>query len=132
MPDFEAYVAPQRADADMTIQVLPTQLVENDDESKILRVKLIQKEGNPLLDPVYLFDEGSTVEWIPCGKKLSCSFPGIKFGYGPDTFLGNEVSVVEMDGKVCRDEHSPRRYPAFPSSSPPTPNRTNSSTTWRS
>jgi phosphoribulokinase len=99
LPDFEAYVAPQRADADMTIQVLPTQLVENDDESKILRVKLIQKEGNPLLDPVYLFDEGSTVEWIPCGKKLSCSFPGIKFGYGPDTFLGNEVSVVEMDGK---------------------------------
>merc|ERR1712072_394901 len=68
LPDFEAYVAPQRADADMTIQVLPTQLVENDDESKILRVKLIQKEGNPLLDPVYLFDEGSTVEWIPCGK----------------------------------------------------------------
>ncbi len=67
------------------LQVLPTQLVP-DDEGKILRVRLIQKEGKKLFDPVYLFDEGSTISWIPCGRKLTCSFPGIKFYYGPDTW----------------------------------------------
>lgn len=44
---------------------------------------MIQKE-NGKVDPVHLFDEGSTISWIPCGRKLSCSFPGIKFHYGPD------------------------------------------------
>jgi phosphoribulokinase len=68
--------------------VLPTQLVP-DDEGKILRVRLIQKEGKKLFDPVYLFDEGSTISWIPCGRKLTCSFPGIKFYYGPDTWWAN-------------------------------------------
>ena len=49
-----------------------------------MRVQMIQKEGHELVDPVHLFDEGSTVDWIPCGRKLTCSFPGIKFHYGPD------------------------------------------------
>jgi hypothetical protein len=55
--------------------VLPTQLVP-DNEGKYLRVRLIQKEGSKMFDPVYLFDEGSTISWIPCGRKLTCSFPG--------------------------------------------------------
>lgn len=55
--------------------MLPSQLV-NDEEGKVLRVRMIQKEGKKLFDPVYLFDEGSTVSWIPCGRKLTCSFPG--------------------------------------------------------
>lgn len=80
----------------MTIQVLPTELVK--DDSKTLRVRMIQKEGVADFNPSYLFDEGSTVEWTPCGRKLSCSFPGIKFKYGPDVFFDNEVSVIEMDG----------------------------------
>merc|ERR1711871_1326580 len=93
-PDFDAYIAPQRADSDLTIQVLPSNLLPDDDGTNgILRVKMIQKEGKASFDPSYLFDEGSTIEWTPCGKKLSCSYPGIKFGYGPD------VSVLEMDGK---------------------------------
>merc|ERR1711968_215896 len=76
-PDFDAYVAPQRGDADV----------------------VIQKEGKANFDPAYLFDEGSTIEWTPCGKKLTCSYPGIKFAYGTDEFLGNDVTVLEMDGK---------------------------------
>ena len=68
------------------------------DDTKTLRVRMIQKEGVQDFSPVYLFDEGSNIEWEPCGKKLSCSFPGIKFKYGADTFYGNDVSVVEMDG----------------------------------
>ena len=66
------------------MQVLPTQLIPDEQEGKILRVRMIQKEGSDLVDPVHLFDEGSTVSWIPCGRKLTCSFPGIKFHYGPD------------------------------------------------
>mmetsp|Transcript_1509 Transcript_1509/g.4542 ORF Transcript_1509/g.4542 Transcript_1509/m.4542 type:complete len:398 (+) Transcript_1509:75-1268(+) len=98
-PDFDAFVAPQREFADVVIQVLPTQLIPDDKEGKILRVRFIQKDGKESYEPAYLFDEGSTIEWTPCGKKLTCSYPGIKFAYGPDVFLGNEVTVVEMDGK---------------------------------
>lgn len=97
-PDFDAYIDPQKAHADVIIQVLPTQLIPDDNEGKILRVRLIQKEGKKFFDPVYLFDEGSTISWIPCGRKLTCSYPGIKFFYGPDTYYGEEVSVLEMDG----------------------------------
>merc|ERR1711871_1014548 len=47
----------------------------------------------------YLFDEGSTITWIPCGRKLTCSCPGIKFNYGPDGYYGKAVGVLEMDGR---------------------------------
>ena len=97
-PDFDAYIDPQKKFADVVIEVLPTQLIPDDNEGKVLRVRMIQKEGNKLFDPCYLFDEGSTVSWIPCGRKLTCSFPGIKFFYGPDTYYGEDVSVLEMDG----------------------------------
>ncbi|KAJ9506504.1 hypothetical protein QJQ45_019631 [Haematococcus lacustris] len=102
-PDFDAYIDPQKKDADMVIQVLPTQLVP-DTEGKYLRVRLIQKEGSKSFDPTYLFDEGSTISWIPCGRKLTCSFPGIKLAYGPDTYFGQEVSVLEMDGQFDKLE----------------------------
>jgi len=103
-PDFDAFIDPQKANADVVIQVLPTQLIPDDEEKKTLRVRLIMKEGCKLFDPIYLFDEGSTVSWIPCGRKLTCSFPGIKFFYGPDTWYGNEVSVLEMDGQFDKLE----------------------------
>jgi phosphoribulokinase len=102
-PDFDAYIDPQKKDADMIIQVLPTQLVP-DDKGQYLRVRLIMKEGSKMFDPVYLFDEGSTISWIPCGRKLTCSFPGIKMFYGPDTWYGQEVSVLEMDGQFDKLE----------------------------
>jgi len=97
-PDFEAYIDPQKAHANVVIQVLPTKLIPNDKEHKVLRVRLIQREGVKDFDPVYLFDEGSTINWIPCGRKLTCSYPGIKMFYGPDAYYGHEVSVLEVDG----------------------------------
>jgi len=103
-PDFDAYIDPQKTFADIVIQVLPTQLIPDDNEGKVLRVRMIQKEGNKLFDPVYLYDEGSTISWIPCGRKLTCSYPGIKFFYGPDTYYGQEVSVLEMDGSFDKLE----------------------------
>ena len=98
-PDFDAFIAPQRSEADVVIQVLPTQLIPGDTEGKILRTRMVQKEGLEFFDPAFLFDEGSTISWVPCGRKLTCSFPGIKFAYGPDTYYDNEVSVIEMDGQ---------------------------------
>lgn len=97
-PDFSAYIEPQREFADVVIQVLPTQLVE-DKEGKYLRVRLIQKEGVAGFEPAFLFDEGSTIDWRPCGRKLTCNYPGIKLYYGPDSCFGHEVSILEVDGK---------------------------------
>ena len=97
-PDFSAYIEPQREFADVVIQVLPTELVD-DKEGKYLRVRLVQKEGVAGFEPAYLFDEGSTINWRPCGRKLTCNYPGIKMYYDPDNYFGNEVSVLEVDGK---------------------------------
>jgi phosphoribulokinase len=97
-PDFKAYIEVQREFADVVIQVLPTQLTQ-DKESDLLRVRLIQKEGVENFDTVYLFDEGSTIDWRPCGRKLTCAYPGIKMYYGPDSFYNNEVSILEVDGQ---------------------------------
>nr|BAL03267.1 chloroplast phosphoribulokinase [Chara braunii] len=103
-PDFDAYIDTQKQYADVVIQVLPTQLIPDDNEGKILRVRMIMKEGLENFVPAYLFDEGSTVSWVPCGRKLTCSYPGIKFFYGPDTYYGQEVSVLEMDGQFDKLE----------------------------
>ncbi|MEB3293959.1 MAG: phosphoribulokinase, partial [Synechococcales bacterium] len=71
---------------------------------KVLRVQMIQNEAAEGFEPVYLFDEGSTIDWIPCGRKLTCSYPGIKMHYGPDTYYGNNVSVLEVDGEFDKLE----------------------------
>jgi len=98
-PDFTAYIDPQKQYADVVIQVLPTNLIKDDKERKVLRVQMIQREGIANFEPAYLFDEGSTINWFPCGRKLTCSYPGIKMYYGPDAFYGHEVSILEVDGQ---------------------------------
>jgi phosphoribulokinase len=103
-PDFEAYIDPQKAHADVVIQILPTKLIKDDKERKVLRVRLVQKDGIEGFEPVYLFDEGSSIDWIPCGRKLTCSYPGIRMFYGPDTYYNNSVSVLEVDGRFDRLE----------------------------
>lgn len=103
-PDFQAYIDPQKQHADAVIQVLPTQLIPNDKERKVLRVRLVQKDGVTGFEPTYLFDEGSTIDWIPCGRKLTCSYPGIRMHYGPDNYYGNSVSMLEVDGQFDRLE----------------------------
>lgn len=97
-PDFQAFVDPQKRDCDVVMEILPTQLIPDDEERKVLRVRLLQDENSKHFDPVYLYDEGSTIDWVPCGRKLTCSYPGIKFHYGPDTYYEKDVSVFEVDG----------------------------------
>ncbi|HIK16080.1 MAG TPA: phosphoribulokinase [Leptolyngbyaceae cyanobacterium M33_DOE_097] len=103
-PDFKAYIDPQKEHANVVIQVLPTQLIKGDTERKVLRVQMIQRDGVEGYDPAYLFDEGSTIDWIPCGRKLTCSYPGIRMHYGPDAYYGHSVSVLEVDGQFDRLE----------------------------
>ena len=103
-PDFTAYIEPQKEHADVVIQVLPTQLVKEDKIGKILRVRLLQRDGVEGFEPAYLFDEGSTIDWRPCGRKLTCGYPGIKMYYGPDSYYGHEVSVLEVDGQFDKLE----------------------------
>jgi phosphoribulokinase len=103
-PDFDAYIDPQKGHADVVIRVLPTQLIKDDTERKVLRVQMIQRDEVEGFEPVYLFDEGSTIDWIPCGRKLTCSYPGIRMHYGPDTYYGHSVSILEVDGQFDRLE----------------------------
>ena len=98
-PDFDAYIEPQKEFADVVIQVLPTKLIKDDQERKVLRVRMLQQEGTEGLDPVYLFDQGSTIHWTPCGRKLTCSYPGMQMFYGSDVYYGRYVSVLEVDGQ---------------------------------
>merc|ERR1719183_1159643 len=71
-PDFAAYVEPQKAKADIIIQVLPSDLIE----------------------------EGSELTWVPNGDKLTTSPPGVVIKSYDDEWFGAPVSVLEMDGKV--------------------------------
>lgn len=97
-PDFQKFVDPQKRDCDVVMEILPTRLIPDDSERKVLRVRLLQDENAPNFEKVFLYDEGSTIDWVPCGRKLTCSYPGIKFHYGPDTYYDKEVSVFEVDG----------------------------------
>jgi len=97
-PDFAAYVEPQKQKADIVVQVLLSDLID-DPTGKYLKVKLIQKKGLAV-PPAYFFDEGATVEWTPNPAKLSTSAPGVKIASYDDDWFGNPVTVIEMDGKV--------------------------------
>ncbi|AKG24237.1 phosphoribulokinase [Calothrix sp. 336/3] len=98
-PDFEKYIEPQREHADVVLQVLPTNLIKEDKERKVLRVRMLQREDKEGFAPAYLFDEGSTIKWTPCGRKLTCSYPGMQLYYGSDVYYGRYVSVLEVDGQ---------------------------------
>merc|ERR1711968_426900 len=52
-PDFSAYVEPQKAKADIVIQVLMSEVVP-DGSGKFLKVKFIQKKDNKALAPAFL------------------------------------------------------------------------------
>jgi len=95
-PDFDAYIDPQKKDADLIIEVLPTDLDKED--KKTLRVKCIQKQGVADFNPCYLFDQGSKIEWTPAPGKLASPAPGIKLAYYEDDYFGADVEVLEMDG----------------------------------
>ena len=96
-PDFDAYIEPQKEFADYIIEVLPTDL--DPEDKKTLKVRAIQKKGVADFNPTYLFDEDSEIEWSPSANKLSSPAPGMKLGYSQETYFGNDVAVLTMDGE---------------------------------
>merc|ERR1719486_823989 len=98
-PDFAAYVEPQKSKADIVIQVLMSDLID-DPTGKFLKVKLITKNSIQKISPPFLMDEGADVTWVPNGDKLTPSAPGVKFRSYQDDWFGAPVSVLEMDGKA--------------------------------
>merc|ERR1719420_2636105 len=94
-PDFAAYVEPQKEKADIIVQVLLSDLID-DPTGKFLKVKLIQKKSMDRIKPAYFFDEGATIEWTPNCDKLTTSAPGVKIASYDDEWAGAPVSVIEM------------------------------------
>jgi len=72
-PDFDAFVAPQKEFADLTIEVLPTQL--DPDDKKTLRVRCIQKEGVPNFDPAYLSTRAAPSNGHPAARNSLARTP---------------------------------------------------------
>nr|AAX13961.1 chloroplast phosphoribulokinase [Lingulodinium polyedra] len=87
LPDFSAYVDPQKADADVILRYEPS-----DQGLPYLKVKLIQKKGGAF-PPISLKKD----------LTLTGSKPGATLKMYDDDWFGNAVTVVEMDGEIDMD-----------------------------
>ncbi|GAB5370919.1 hypothetical protein AAMO2058_001534600 [Amorphochlora amoebiformis] len=101
-PDFDKFVAPQKANADVIISVEPTKLdVAPGEETKFLCTRLIQKENTHGIRPVYLFEEeGAKVDWDPCAgpNSMACPYPGTRVRYYEEVAQEKNAHVIEIDG----------------------------------
>merc|ERR1712137_773804 len=98
-PDFAAFVEPQKKLADIIIQVLMSDLTD-DDSGKFLKVKYIQKKSVSCVASPFLFDKGSSLTWVPNGDKLTSSAPGVKLASYDDDWFGSPVSVVRWTARL--------------------------------
>jgi len=87
LPDFSAYVDPQKANADVVLRYEPS-----DKGLPFLKVKLIQKKGGAF--PMITLKKDIT---------LTGSEPGATLKMYDDDWFGNAVTVVEMDGEIDMD-----------------------------
>merc|ERR1719326_2286532 len=87
LPDFSAFVDPQKANADVVLRYEPS-----DKGLPYLKVKLIQKKGGAF--PMVTLKKELT---------LTGSEPGATLKMYDDDWFGNAVTVVEMDGEIDMD-----------------------------
>merc|ERR1712196_753600 len=87
LPDFSAYVDPQKANADVILRYEPS-----DKGLPYLKVKLIQKKGGAF--PMVTLKKDLVLEG---------SEPGATLKMYDDDWFGNAVTVVEMDGEIDMD-----------------------------
>jgi len=101
-PDFEKFVEPQKANADVIISIEPTKLdVAEGEETKYLCTRLIQKENTHGIRPVYMFEEeGTNVDWDPCAGagSMVCPYPGTRVRYYNEMQGEKSSNVLEVDG----------------------------------
>merc|ERR1712146_200171 len=86
LPDFSAFVDPQKADADVVLRYEPS-----DKGLPFLKVKLIQKKGGAF--PMITLKKDLTLTGSEPGATLKMY----------DDWYGNAVTVVEMDGEIDMD-----------------------------
>jgi phosphoribulokinase len=86
LPDFSAFVDPQKANADVVLRYEPS-----DKGLPYLKVKLIQKKGGAF--PMVTLKNSLT----------SISLPGATLKMYDDDWFGNDVTVLEMDGEIDKD-----------------------------
>merc|ERR1712039_276710 len=87
LPDFSAFVDPQKANADVILRYEPS-----NKGLPYLKVKLIQKKGGAF--PMITLKKDMT---------LTGSEPGATLKMYDDDWFGNAVTVVEMDGEIDMD-----------------------------
>jgi len=87
LPDFAAYVDPQKKDADVILRYEPSE-----QGLPYLKVKLIQKKGSAF--PMITLKSDMT---------LTGSKPGATLKQYDDDWFGSAVTVVEMDGEIDMD-----------------------------
>jgi len=87
LPDFSAYVDPQKADADVILRYEPS-----DQGLPYLKVKLIQKKGSKF--PAITLKQDLT---------LMGSTPGATLSMYDDDWFGSPATVIEMDGEIDMD-----------------------------
>ena len=83
LPDFSAYVDPQKPNADVILRYEPSDL----------KVKLIQKKGGAF-----------PMVTVKKDLELTGGKPGAILKMYDDDWIGNPVTVVEMDGEVDMDK----------------------------
>merc|ERR1712196_688966 len=84
LPDFSAYVDPQKANADVILRYEPSEK-----GLPYLKVKLIQKKGGAF--PMVTMKEPMA---------LTGSTPGAALKMYDDDWFGNAATVLEMDGEI--------------------------------
>lgn len=87
LPDFSAFVDPQKANADVILRYEPS-----DKDLPYLKVKLIQKKDGAF--PMVTLKEDVT---------LTGSKPGATLKMYDDDWYGSPVTVIEMDGEIDMD-----------------------------
>ncbi len=96
-PDFEAYIDPQKKFADVVLEILPSDLPEKEGGNKVVKARMVQKDGIPHYEPAYIFDPAiADLCWRP---KFPNSHPEITFCYGRTDYYGSPSSYLSIDGE---------------------------------
>jgi len=92
-PDFDAYVLPQRNEADVVLSVLPSE-ISQEEVGKHLKVEMIQRTGMDLFTPASMSVDKATPDIATFAK---C---GVELKREVRNFAGRSVEVVSMDGRL--------------------------------
>merc|ERR1712118_279711 len=82
-PDFDAYIDPQKKDADVIIEVLPTQLLPGETEGNVLRVASSRRRATSCSTPPTSSTRAPPSPGSPAGASSRAPSPGSSSSTGP-------------------------------------------------